>query len=219
MDITGNVFVAGGGSGIGKATCVALAKENASGILVVDIDLKSAEATVAEATAAISVNVSIEEPVKKAVARMVQSFGHIDYCVHCAGIHVHGTFLVTSQISAAMKTQELKQIDAANPQAGGTHRSIVNLGSVASLFAPHAVLAIYKTAAIDDASFGIRVNCISPTWVDTPMLYKTIGVTPGLDTKIILTADAVLFLCSPRSSFITRIALPADGDITISSST
>ncbi|KAI1210038.1 NAD(P)-binding protein [Annulohypoxylon truncatum] len=266
MDITGNAFVTGGGSGIGKAVCLALAKEGASGVLIVDVDLKAAETTATEATAvasnpsfraeAINADVTVEESVKEAVARMARSFGRVDYCVHCAGItvrsctpideasfsefqvllsnHVHGTFLVTSKISALMKTQELKPLDTASPQLGGVRGAIVNLGSVLSNWAipgmvpytaaKHAVLGICRTAAIDHAASGIRVNCICPTWVDTPILYRTMELTPGLDSETVLrgipmnrictpkeVADATLFLCSPRSSFITGIALNVDG--------
>lgn len=86
------------GSGIGKACCIALAKEGAEGVLVTDIDLKSAEKTVAEATAAasnpdfraeaIKLDVTLEDSVKQAVDHMVKSFGRIDYCVHSAGVSV-----------------------------------------------------------------------------------------------------------------------------------
>lgn len=71
-------------------------------------------------------------------------------------VHVHGTFLITSLISAAMKSQELVTVDSAHPERGGTRGSIVVLGSSASIFAiphlvpytasKHAVLAIAKTA-------------------------------------------------------------------------
>ncbi|KAI0890469.1 NAD(P)-binding protein [Annulohypoxylon maeteangense] len=266
MDVTGNAFVTGGGSGIGKAACLALAKEGASGILVVDINVKAAEATAAEAIAiasnpsfraeAFGIDVSVEESVKKAVAHMVQSFERIDYCVHCAGItvqsatpmaeasfsefqtlvtnHVHGTFLVNSHILAVMKTQELKPVDTATPYLGGTRGSVVNLGSVLATWAApgfvpyiaskHAVLGISRTAAIDHAGSGIRVNCVCPTWVDTPLFDRSVKVIPGLDRETALSgipmnrlctakevSDAILFLCGTRSSFITGIALPVDG--------
>ncbi|KAK7750702.1 hypothetical protein SLS62_007402 [Diatrype stigma] len=127
---------------------------------------------------ALQLDVSDEDAVKNAVAHMVDSSGRIDYCVHCAGIcvrsyqpvakasfvefqellrvHVHGTFLVTSLVSAAMASQEPKQIDASIPQRGSVRGSIVNLASVTSLITPpnivpysaakHAVLGITRTA-------------------------------------------------------------------------
>ncbi|KAI0385755.1 NAD(P)-binding protein [Hypomontagnella monticulosa] len=271
MDITGNAFVTGGGSGIGKACCIAMAQEGARGLLVADIDLKAAQKTVAEAVIAasnpsfrgeaIEIDVSDEESVKRAVAHMAESFGRIDYCVHSAGIpprtdysmgearfaelkdllgvHVHGTFLVTNLVTAAMKSQELRPVDATSPQLGGIRGAIVTMGSVASLFAPpgmvqyssskYAVLAITRTVAIENAAHGIRANCLCPTWVDTPLMRQTMEATPGdtvrtlVDGKIPMNrigypkeiADSAIFLCSPRSSFITGIALPIDGGMTL----
>ncbi|OTB07644.1 hypothetical protein M426DRAFT_317947 [Hypoxylon sp. CI-4A] len=270
MDITGNAFVTGGASGIGRASCLAFAKDGAKGLLVADLNLKGAQEVVAEAKAlatnpefraeAIQIDVADEESVKKVVAHTVQSFGRIDYSLHSAGIsiktyqavgdapfdefkstlnvHVHGTFLVTSYITKAMKAQELKPVDPAVPQLGGTRGSIVNLGSVTSLFPPpnmvqyttskHAVLGITKTAAVDNAPHGIRVNCLCPGWIETPMLRETIDIIPPLNDETITigtpmnrvglakeVADSVIFLSSPRASFITGIELPIDGGMCI----
>ncbi|KAI1390316.1 NAD(P)-binding protein [Hypoxylon trugodes] len=271
MDITGNAFVTGGGSGIGKATTIALAKEGASGVLIADLNLKAAQETVAEATAAatnpkfraeaIEVDVSKEDSVKNAVAHMVKSFGRIDYCVHSAGIpvrvpalisddnfpevrahldiNVYGTYLVLGQITAAMKVQEPKPIDPNLPQIGSTRGTIVSLGSAASLLAQpglvqyvgakHAVLGIVKTAAIEGAPIGIRVNCICPSWVDTPMLAQCKEAIPQFNEDTITygipmnrigaakeIADVALFLVSPRSSFVTGAIVPVDGGMSIS---
>ncbi|KAI0850358.1 NAD(P)-binding protein [Daldinia vernicosa] len=270
MDITGNAFVTGGGNGIGKASSVALAKEGAKGLLVADINLKAAEETIAEATAvatnpsfraeAIHLDVTSEESVKQAVAKMIESFGRIDYCVHCAGtglwsyrtvdeasfdelkkslaVHVHGTFLITSLISAVMKSQELVTVDSAHPERGGTRGSIVLLGSSASIFpipklvpytaSKHAVLAIAKTAAMESGVHNIRVNCICPNWTDTPMLRHTLEISEEMSVESLLAtiptkrlctaydiADAALFLCSPRSCYITGVAYPVDGGMAL----
>ncbi|KAI8965294.1 NAD(P)-binding protein [Daldinia sp. FL1419] len=270
MNITGNAFVTGGGSGIGKACCLGLAKEGAQGLLVADINLKAAEDTVAEAiaaatnpgfrAAAIYLDVTSEELVKQAVAKTIELFGRIDYCIHCAGtgiwtsrpvseasfdelkkslaIHVHGTFLITSLISAAMKSQELVTVDPVNPKRGGTRGSIVLLGSSFSLFtmpnlvpyiaSKHAVLAIAKTAAMESGVHNIRVNCICPNWTDTPMLRQTFAVSERITEESLLEtipikrlctpediADAAMFLCSPRSCYITGLAYPVDGGMTL----
>ncbi|KAF2685183.1 NAD(P)-binding protein [Lentithecium fluviatile CBS 122367] len=98
MDITGNAFIVGGGSGIGRACALGLARDGAAGILVADMNLDSAKAVVEEckgvATAAelrieaIHVDVALPESVQQATEYMVKTFGRIDYCVNSAGIGV-----------------------------------------------------------------------------------------------------------------------------------
>ncbi|KAK2606764.1 hypothetical protein N8I77_005495 [Diaporthe amygdali] len=272
MDVTGNAFVTGGASGIGRACCLAFAKEGARGLVVADINLEGAEETATEAKAiginpdfrieAIRVDVSIEESFKAAIAHATKYLGRIDYAVHSAGIpggtfdpiaeakfadfkhlldiNVNGTFLFTSLISAAMKTQEPRQASLTDPTRGTSRGSIVTLASVSSFMAvsnmvqyttcKHAILGITKTAALDNAPLGIRVNCVCPTWTDTPMTRKATDVAPGLEQALLATiplgrlgrpeeaADAVIFLCSPRSSFTTGTGLVLDGGMTLSCS-
>ncbi|KAI1774072.1 3-oxoacyl-reductase [Hypoxylon cercidicola] len=89
MDITG---------GIGKATCKALARTGARGILVADMNLEGAQETVSESqevatspafrALAVHLDVTVEESVKRAVAYMVDSFGRMDYCIHSAAVSV-----------------------------------------------------------------------------------------------------------------------------------
>ncbi|KAI1764157.1 NAD(P)-binding protein [Hypoxylon sp. FL1150] len=96
MDITGNAIVIGGGAGIGRATCLALAKAGASGILVADLNVETAQDVAAETKAAatnpnfraeaVHVQVAEKESVDAALKRMVDSFGRIDYCVMSAGV-------------------------------------------------------------------------------------------------------------------------------------
>jgi NAD(P)-dependent dehydrogenase (short-subunit alcohol dehydrogenase family) len=82
--------------------------------------------------------------------------------------------------------------------------------------------------ALDNAAYGIRVNSVCPSWVDTPMVLKATKDIPGLAETIqravplgrmALTeevADAVIFLCSPMSSYITGCNLILDGGTTLS---
>ncbi|KAK8078876.1 hypothetical protein PG994_002683 [Apiospora phragmitis] len=243
MDVTGYAFRYRRGaaaSGIGKASCYALAEEGVSGVLVADLNLdgakETAEAIKAIAThsefraEAIHLDVAQEESVKRAISHMISLFGRVDYSVHCAGIpggtfgpiaaanfsdfkhllevNVHGTFLVTSLISAAMKSQDPKPVHQKHPERGLSRGVIVNLASVSSYISvpcmmqyttsKHAVLGITKTAgtsfsyttpiayfhanlfkAIDNIEHGIRVNCVCPTWTDTPMVQRAMEVVPG----------------------------------------
>ncbi|PTB63077.1 NAD(P)-binding protein [Trichoderma citrinoviride] len=253
MNINGNAFIIGGGSGIGRACALGLAKDGAIGILIADMNIEAATRAAAECRAAATaasfraescqVDVSQEESVIKTTSHMVATFGRIDYCINCAGIgvqfarpiaeadfdefsrflriHVEGTFLLLRSVSKTMQFQELKPIDADSPGRGGTRGSIVTLGSgnsfaaapdlVQYTTAKHAVLGVTKNAALDNASHGIRVNCVCPTWVETPMVQNARDGGVDIDSWVkgmvplgrIATAeevaDAVIFLCLRRT--------------------
>ncbi|KAI1125553.1 hypothetical protein F5Y10DRAFT_279398 [Nemania abortiva] len=264
MDISGYAFIAGGGSGIGRACARGLARDGAAGMLVADLNIEAAKAVAAECKAAASspsfvieivhLDVSQEASVQHAVDYMLQLFGRIDYCVNCAGVgveapreiasadylefgrflkvHVDGTFLLTRSMSAAMKSQEPKLIGSKDSGRGSSRGSIVILGSGSSFVATpsmvqyttakHAVLGLTKNAALDNAAHGIRVNCVCPSWADTPMIQRAKNGGVDIDSFVnamvplgrIATAeevaDTVIFLCSPRSSYITGCGLIVD---------
>ncbi|KAI2627608.1 NAD(P)-binding protein [Hypoxylon sp. NC1633] len=156
-------------------------------------------------------------------------------------INVTGTFFVIQASLAIMKTQEARPNFPEMPSRGITRGTVVALGSVLSVAAAprymqyttskHAVLGMVKSAALDCVEDGIRVNCVCPTWVETNMTKQLRLDIPGLDAAMAPSvpmgrigrpeeiADAVLFLCSPRSSFITGIPLVIDGGSTISGNT
>ncbi|KAI6081390.1 hypothetical protein F4821DRAFT_26994 [Hypoxylon rubiginosum] len=269
IDTTGHAFVTGGGSGIGKACVLLFAELGIRGIVVADLNLETAQTTVAEATAAatnsdfraeaIQMDVSLEESVKSGVEHMVKSFGRIDYCVHSAGItiqssnpvatsfsefqlldrvNVHGTFLVTKAVAAAMALQEPKPVDTSSPERGIVRGSIVNMASIAAVITPpsmvqyisakFAVNGITKSAAIENAPLGIRVNCLCPTWTETPLYRKTMDIIPQLNDETSTTgipmqriattkevAQSAVFMCSTWSSFITGHALAIDGGMSL----
>ncbi|OJJ83635.1 uncharacterized protein ASPGLDRAFT_67214 [Aspergillus glaucus CBS 516.65] len=193
----------------------------------------------------VQIDITQEDSVKTATDQVVQTFGRIDYCVNCAGIGVQqgvdiatlplaefrrfldvntvGIFLVTREVSTAMRAQEPRLVSSESPRRGTTRGAIVNLASVLSVVAApgiipytaskHAVLGLTKNAALDNVSHGIRVNCVCPSWVDTPMVQQAEEGVQGL-TEFIKSvvpmgriaipeeiADAIIFLASPRSSY------------------
>lgn len=241
-------LITGGGSGIGRASALALA---ASGCVVTVVGRTTAslketvnqiEAVGGQARLA-SCDVTDERSVQAAVQAAIDGFDRLDFGVNCAGesggddlrrtadysteafdrivaIDLRGTFL-------SMK-YELRKMQA---QGFG---SIVNLDSGAGLVgvpgfagyaaAKHGVVGLTKTAALDYAADGIRVNAIAAGLVNTPLIAT--GRSPEVMAARVAAhpigriaepgeiADAVLWLCSDKSSFVTGVALPVDGGYT-----
>ncbi|KAI1412629.1 NAD(P)-binding protein [Hypoxylon sp. FL1857] len=148
-------------------------------------------------------------------------------------VNVTGTFLVTRAVSAVMKRQDPTPVSNQPPERAVTRGTIVNMGSGQS-FVPgfgqtqyttskHAVLGLSRNAALDNVQYGIRVNCLCPSWVDTPLVERAKAGTPGLSDAINNlvpmgrvarpeeVSDAIIFLSSPRSSYVTGSDFVIDG--------
>ncbi|KAL1638045.1 putative secondary metabolism biosynthetic enzyme [Diplodia intermedia] len=155
-------------------------------------------------------------------------------------VNVRGMLLATRQLSAAMKLQEPRAIrSSSGGQRGASRGVIVNMGSCSSYVATprmvqyttskYAVLGLTRNAALDNAQHGIRVNCLCPSWVDTPMIQRAIEGAPQLQRLIEGAvpmgriaqpeeiSDAVIFLSSPRSSYVTGTGFIIDGGTTLTS--
>jgi NAD(P)-dependent dehydrogenase (short-subunit alcohol dehydrogenase family) len=183
------------------------------------------------------VDVIDERAIERMVARTISAFGRLDIAYNNAGvespacpvqeldagavkdafdINVHGILL-------SMKHEIPEML-----KAGGG--SIVNATSVWGLngcagrttyiAAKHAICGMTKSAALDLATQNIRVNAVAPGPILTPMLLRdwkgevskaASGVPMGRVGRAEEVADAVVWLCSERSSFITGHILPVDG--------
>ena len=192
MEIAGRVaLVTGAGAGIGRATAVRLAREGAV-VAVADFDDGTGQETVGEIEAAsgragfVRVDVARDADVRAMVDFAVTSFGGLDILVNNAGIVVNPPF-PDAEPEAWQRVLDVNlrgpmlatyyAIPAMRGRGGG---AIVNVASLAGVgFGPHPAPDYAATkagvarftaalASLGETS-GIRVNCICPDWVDTPM--------------------------------------------------
>ncbi len=247
LDFRGKVAaVTGAASGIGLGVVQAVAEAGAA-VMMVDVDearvrlerdrLKQAGFEVEFSRA----DVRSEEDCEKAVAETVKKFGKLDILVNSAGVIIRKDVLEMSEeewdlvLNVNLKGVFL-MCRAALPHLIKTKGAIVNIGSGWSLKGgPKAaaycaskagVLNFTRALAIDCGKYGVRVNCVCPGDVDTPMLRKEAREL-GLDEKEFLreaaarpiqrlgipddVAGAVLFLASPLANWITGTSLVVDG--------
>ena len=234
-------LITGGGSGIGRACALLLAREGAS-VCVADMKLDSAQSVCAEIEALgavalpVKVDVGQQDQVQAMVATAVERFGKLDCAVNCAGVVARGTIFAEipdeawdANISVNLNGVRLcMKHEIARMRASGG--SVVNIASGAGLkgspgrgayvASKHGVIGVTKVAAIDHAKEGVRVNAICPGLILTAMTQA--GIESGLfdieahcpmarHGEANEVAEAVVWLCSDRSSYVTGIALPVDG--------
>jgi len=243
-DFQGKVaFVTGGGSGIGEATVKMLAARGAK-VLVADIDVKNGRRVAAEVgndAAFYEVDTSNPGQVEAMVAETVERFGGVDVAVNNAGIGgpsaATGEYPLDGwrQVLAVNLDGVFYGIRYAIPKmlarGGG---SIVNvssiLGSVAFANAPayvaakHGVLGLTKTAAVEYAPQGVRVNAVGPAFIKTPLIEANLdddmqklvaGMHPiGRLGRAEEVAALIAFLASDAASFITGSYHLVDGAYT-----
>lgn len=183
-------FVTGAGMGIGEAVAKRLAAEGAS-VAVVDFNRDSAERVAAGLDRALALEVDVRDAqaVSAAVERTVSEFGGLDAVMSIAGLARYGTAdeLSEDDWDAVMDTNAKGPFLVAKyaiphlRQRGGG--SIINMASVQAFGSQQtvcayaaskgAVVSMTKTLALDHAHDQIRVNCICPGSVETPMLHQS----------------------------------------------
>jgi NAD(P)-dependent dehydrogenase (short-subunit alcohol dehydrogenase family) len=236
-------LVTGGGSGIGQATCVELARRGYR-LIVSDVDQTGGEVTrrrIAEAGGEalfVASDVRLATEVEHVVQTAVDRFGRLDVAVNNAG--VDGPHRPLAEVDEAewdaTIAVDLKgvwlclkhEIPAMLRTGGG---AIVNVSSAAGLIgvtgaapycaAKHGVIGLTRTAALDYAQQGIRVNAVCPGLIETPLVAQVLGdaVQAVVDARIPIrrigrpdeVAHAIAWLCSEEAGFVTGTTLTLDG--------
>lgn len=252
LSFTGKVaIVTGAAAGIGLATASKLAELGAA-VALLDRDGHAGQRAAEELTSTgrrasfFSCDVSRADEVERCVNAVAAQFGGVDVLVSNAGIQRYGNVVETSeQLWDDVMSVNLKGCFLAAKYAipqmikrGGG--AVVVVGSVQSLSAvansaayvtsKHALLGLTRSIALDYAANGVRVNCVCPGSIDTPMLRWAAGLSADpqkvLDTCASLhplgrtgsaeeVANAIAFLASDMASFITGAALLVDGGMLV----
>ncbi len=241
-------LVTGAASGIGRASALALAREGAA-VCVSDINEEGAAETArlirdgGGQALALTCDVTDREQVQGMVAATITAFGRLDAAVNNAGISGHFNQRLheaDDEIFERVIDVNLRGVwhcmkAELPPMLAQGSGAIVNMASVAGLIgAPkaadysaskHAVVGITKSAALDYAKSGIRVNAVCPAYTDTAMVKGAIAGNPvmaSIMTRAIPmgrlgraeeVAEAVVWLCSDASSFVTGHSLALDGGL------
>ena len=239
------VLVTGGGSGIGRATCILLAKQGAK-VMIADYVPEGAERTVkmikesgGEASC-IAADVSVTRQVEMMVDKTIATYGRLDCAFNNAGIE--GKMVDTAEypedVFDRIMAINLKgvwlcmkyEIPQMLKNGGG---AIVNTASGAGLVgvaqlsaynaSKHGVVGLTITAALEFAQKNIRVNCVCPGLINTPMVARMID-SGGMNEQEFVAAEpvgrmgrpeeigeGVVWLLSEAASFVTGHSMSIDG--------
>jgi len=240
-------LITGGASGIGRATALTFAREGAK-LIIADMNEDGGQQTVhmitehgGEATF-VQVDVSRATEVEAMISKTVQTYGRLDCAHNNAGIGSRPRVLLHELSEESWERViniNLKgvwlclkyEIIQMCTQGGG---AIVNTASIMGLVgswsrsgvynaSKHGVVGLTKTAALEYATLGIRVNAVCPGYIRTPLIEEALASNPEMEAQIVARhpvgrmgrpeeiAEAVMWLCSDAASFVTGHTMTVDG--------
>ena len=236
-------LITGGGSGMGRASCLLFAREGAT-VAVVDRADAAGEETVrligdeGGAASFIHADVADAADVERMVDTTVQTFGRLDVLFNNAGIEGPSVDLLDygeddwARVIAVNLTAVYRAMRAAIPhmisQGGGVILSTASVAGLVGLARSSAysaakagVIGLSRTVALEYGPQKIRVNCICPGFVATPMLDRVLGERPEsalhrlAPLRRVGTAEdiaqAALYLASDEASYVTGVPFVVDG--------
>jgi NAD(P)-dependent dehydrogenase (short-subunit alcohol dehydrogenase family) len=242
--------ITGGASGIGLAAAEAFTRAGAR-VAILDSnegDLASARECLSKDGSrplAITVDVSRSSEVRSAFSRIGDELGRLDVLVNNAGIAFarridEYTEEELDRLLAVNLKGALLCVRAALPALRRSRGTIISVSSMTGLVGQDTgavysaskggLVSMTKSLAIELARDGIRVNCVCPAGVDTPLMRTWAHTLPDPDAVLrqqgamhligrmaapAEIADAIMFLASASASFITGVALPVEGGATL----
>lgn len=245
-----SAVVTGGGGGLGGATAIAMAREGAAvAILDINGDLASgtADRIVQAGGRAIGVECDVSDPDQVRRAFDVATDRHgvptalfnnagisgplkpvpdipVEEFDHCVAVNFRGVFLVAAEF---LRRARAAKLEAAMVSTSSIDAVFTEPESAVYSATKGAVISMTRTMALDHAREGIRINCVCPGHVLSPMTKPFYDAQPGALEQAERMhalgrigrpdeiANAVVFLCSDESSFVTGTALIIDGGMSL----
>lgn len=239
-------FVTGAASGLGRATALAFARAGAQ-VALVDLSedgLKQTAQLITDSggqALVLPADVTREDDVQAAVDHTVERFGRLDAAFNNAGVeqpvqptaatakndwdHILGVSLTGAFLCTRAQIRQMLQQDSdgaiVNVSSGAGVKGFK--GQAAYAAAKHGIIGFTRSAALDHAADGIRINAVCPGIIDTEMIRRFGDTRPGGRDGLIADepvgrlgkpeeiASAVLWLCSGDAAFTTGASLVVDG--------